>query len=144
MLKKLKNLSKEQLKNKAKAFLKKWVQFFLNPRLLLCVFIAWMITNGWSYLFAALGTYFGITWMAVAGATYMGLLWLPFTPEKIITLFIAIGLMKLFFPKDEKTLGVLREELEKLKANLRESREKRRRKREEKRASKEKPNTIIS
>lgn len=132
----LKNLSKEQLKEKVKAFLKKWALFFLNPRLLLCVFIAWMITNGWCYVFAALGTAFGIRWMAIAGAAYMGLLWLPFTPEKIITLFIAIGLMKLFFPKDEKTLGVLRDELEKLKAKLRESREKRREKRARRRAEK--------
>lgn len=132
----LKNLSKEQLKEKAKAFLKKWAQFFLNPRLLLCVFIAWMITNGWSYLFAALGAAFGITWMTVAGAAYMSLLWLPFTPEKIITLFIAIGLMKLLFPKDTKTLGVLHDELNTLKAKLRESRDKRREKRAAKRAAK--------
>ena len=94
----LKNLNKEQLKIKAKAFIKKWVQFFLNPRLLLCVFIGWMITNGWSYLFVFFGTYFGITWMAVTGAAYMSMLWFPFTPEKIVTLLIAIGLMKLFFP----------------------------------------------
>lgn len=132
-------LNKEQLKTRVKAFLKKWVQFFLNPRLLLCVFIAWMITNGWSYLFAVLGAAFGITWMTVAGAAYMSLLWLPFTPEKIITLFIAIGLMKLLFPKDTKTLGVLKEELQALKTKLRQAREQRRAKRESKKSAKARP-----
>lgn len=28
---------------------------------------------------------------------YLGLLWLPCTPEKIITLFIARGLLKILF-----------------------------------------------
>lgn len=118
---------------KIKAFLKKWLQFFLNPRLLLCMGIAWMITNGWSYVFAAVGTACGISWMAIAGATYMAFLWLPFTPEKIITLTIAIGLMRLFFPRDEKTLGVLRDELNTLRRFIREKRTKARRMREEKR-----------
>ena len=29
--------------------LKKVIRFITNPRLLLCVAIAWLITNGWSY-----------------------------------------------------------------------------------------------
>ena len=130
----MKKWTKEQFKERAKAFMKKWVQFFLNPRLLLCVFIAWMITNGWSYVFLALGTSLGITWMAVAGAAYMGFLWFPFTPEKIVTLLIAIGLMRLFFPKDEKTLGVLRQELAELKESIRKASEKRKEKREKRKA----------
>ena len=69
-----------------------------------------MITNGWSYVVTAFGAYFGITWMVAVGATYMGLLWFPFTPEKIVTVIIAIFLLKLLFPKDERTLAVLRKE----------------------------------
>lgn len=130
----LHKLSKEQLKSKAKAFAKKWLSFFLNPRLLLCVFIAWMITNGWSYVFTVVGAAMGITWMTVAGAAYMSFLWFPFTPEKLVTLIIAIWLMKLLFPADKKTLGVLREELTKLKASLAAAREKRRQKRERRKA----------
>lgn len=90
--------------------LKKLARFLLNPRLLLCLGLAWMITNGWSYILTALGTYFGIPWMIAVGAAYMGLLWFPFTPEKIITVIIAIFLLKLLFPKDERTLAVLHEE----------------------------------
>ena len=125
----MKKWTKEELKTRAKAFIKKWTMFFLNPRLLLCVLIAWMITNGWSYVFVAVGTACGISWMVIAGTAYMGFLWFPFTPEKIVTLMIAIGLMRLLFPKDEKTLGVLRQELKELKESLSAASQKRRERR---------------
>ncbi len=121
------------LKEKTKSIIKKILWFFLNPKLLLCLGIAWMITNGWSYVFAAVGAATGIHWMSAAGGAYLALLWLPFTPEKIVTVIIAIFLLKLFFPKDEKTLGVLIEEKNKLIAALKASVEKRRQKRAEKR-----------
>lgn len=107
-------------KEKIKDFLKKWVQFFLNPRLLLCVFMAWMITNGWSYVFISLGVFMDITWMTVVGTAYAGFLWIPFTPEKIITAIIAIFLLKLLFPQDKKTLRVLENALISVKRKHRE------------------------
>ena len=87
--------------------LKKIVQFLLNPRLLLCIAIAWMITNGWSYLLFGFGTYFEISWMVAVSGAYLAFLWFPFSPEKVITFAIAIGLLRFLFPKDTKTLGVL-------------------------------------
>lgn len=102
----------------------------LNPRLLLCLGIAWMITNGWSYIFFGLGTAFGIHWMRIAGATWMALLWLPFTPEKILTVLIAIFLMRCLFPDDEKTLGWLREKRDALRTKARAKREEKQKKRE--------------
>ena len=92
--------------------------FFLNPRLLLCFFIAWMITNGWCYIFTALGAWCNISWMLIVGTAYMGFLWVPCTPEKIVTVFIALFLMKVIFPKDEKTIGTLKEEFEYIKTSL--------------------------
>ena len=89
--------------------LKKILQFILNPRLLLCLGIGWLITNGWSYLFLGLGTYFNIGWMIAVAGGYLTFLWLPISPEKIVTVLIAMGLMRLLFPKDQKTLGILRE-----------------------------------
>ena len=41
--------------------LKKVIRFITNPRLLLCVAIAWLITNGWSYILFGVGSYFGST-----------------------------------------------------------------------------------
>lgn len=95
------------------------MQLILNPRLLLCLLIAWMITNGWSYIFFGLGMLLEINWMMVAGAAYMSFLWIPFTPEKLLTVIIAMLLLKLLFPKDEKTLGVFREMRQKLRSKKR-------------------------
>ena len=100
---------KKENKQKIKEILKKVILFILNPRLLLCFGIAWMITNGWSYVLLAVGTYFKIGWMAALAAGYLALMWVPGTPEKIITVAIAIFLLRVLFPKDEKTLGILRE-----------------------------------
>ena len=90
---------------------KRWGRFLLNPRLLLCVFLAWMITNGWSYILFGIGMALKINWMRMVGGAYMSLLWLPFTPEKLITVLIAIGLMRFLYPKDQRTLGVLKSKL---------------------------------
>ena len=103
----------------------RWVRFFLNPRLLLCFGIAWMITNGWCYVFILLGTWLNIGWMLAVGTAWAGVLWLPFTPEKLITLIIAIFLLRLLFPGDEKTLALLHEEKQKLYAKWRARRQKR-------------------
>ena len=59
---------------------RRWARFLLNPRLLLCLAIAWMITNGWSYVMFGLGMLMKIHWMRVVGGAYMSFLWLPFTP----------------------------------------------------------------
>lgn len=103
--------TKDKIRNK----LKRWGRFLLNPRLLLCLFIAWMITNGWSYILFAIGMLLKINWMRVVGGAYMSLLWLPFTPEKIITVLLAIALLRLIYPRDRRTLGVLRAKLRRLK-----------------------------
>ena len=45
---------------------------------------------------------------ALSGA-YLAFLWLPVSPEKIVTFVISIALLRWLFPKDEKTLAVLKE-----------------------------------
>lgn len=97
--------NKPNIKNK----LKKIVNFILNPRLLLCIGIAWMITNGWSYVMLSIGTYYGIKWMIVISSAYLAFLWLPISPEKIMTFAIAIALLRWLFPNDTKTLAVLKQ-----------------------------------
>ena len=94
---------------------KKFLWFFANPRLLLCVGLAWLITNGWSYMLMGIGIVWNILWMQTVAGAYLAFLWFPFTPEKIITVVIAIFLLRWLFPKDEKTLGILRVMMEKLK-----------------------------
>ena len=99
--------------------IKKLLLFITNPRLLLCVLIAWMITNGWSYVLFGMGTYFRIGWMIAVSSAYLALLWFPFSPEKLLTFAIALALLRWLFPRDEKTLAVLRDMYAKAKASLR-------------------------
>ncbi len=57
----------------------------------------------------AVGTYFQIGWLITVASAYLAFLWLPISPEKIVTIGIAMGLMRMLFPDDEKTLGLLRQ-----------------------------------
>ena len=95
--------------------LKKIIGFIANPRLILCFGIAWMITNGWSYVLMAVGTWLQIGWMMAVASAYLAFLWLPISPEKLVTIAIAMVLLRFLFPNDEKTLGTLRELREKLR-----------------------------
>lgn len=97
-------------KSKSKKYkekLKKILEFLFNPRLLLCIGAAWLITNGWSYVFFVIGTYLGNGWMVTTASAYLAFLWLPVSPEKLVTFAIAIWLLRRFFPDDTKTLAVL-------------------------------------
>lgn len=96
--------------------IRKIIQFIANPRLLLCLGIAWMITNGWSYVMMGLGVWLDIGWMQAVAGGYLTFLWLPISPEKIVTVAIAIALLRWFFPNDQKTLAVLMEMRSRLKA----------------------------
>lgn len=96
-------LSREKLKNTLHIIL----EFLFNPPLLICLGIAWLITNGWSYIVFTLGVYFDVPLMIGIASAYLAFLWVPFTPEKIITVIIAIALLKRFFPDDERTLKKL-------------------------------------
>lgn len=94
---------------KIKTALKKAYRFLLNPHLVLCLGIAWLITNGWSYIAAVLGPALGWEWLTAISAAYLAMLWFPFTPEKILTAIIAIWLLKKLFPEDQRTLQVLKD-----------------------------------
>ena len=108
-----------------KKIIKTIVQFILNPHFLVCFGIAWLITNGWSYILLALGTILTIPWMIAVSGAYMTFLWFPFTPEKLLTVIIAMALLRWLFPNDEKTLGILKEMYAKLKMEGKKVKEKR-------------------
>lgn len=99
--------------------LKKAALFLLNPRLILCMGVAWIITNGWSYILMGLGAYLHIPWMTTVAGAYLAFLRLPFTPEKLVTVAIALALLRWLFPNDTKTLAVLKQLLEKARASRR-------------------------
>lgn len=99
--------------------IKKIIQFVANPRLLLCFGLAWLITNGWAYILLGVGTYYGIGWMMAVASSYLAFLWLPVSPEKIITVAIAMVLLRFLFPNDPKTLAVLKQMEDKIMAKIR-------------------------
>ena len=69
---------------------------YLKPTMLVSFFSAWMITNGWSYLLAALAS----GWLRGIALAYIGLLWLPITPEKLITIPLSIFIQRKLFMKE--------------------------------------------
>jgi len=71
---------------------------FANWKFLVAFGLAWFITNGWAWLGLAIGK----GWFKVISAGYMAFLWMPFTPEKIVTIPLAIGFQRLLFRKDKK------------------------------------------
>lgn len=88
--KRVRGADKPSKKGRLKRFLKRFVMLFLNPRFLLCFGIAWIITNGWSYIMMALGVAFDVGWMIAVSGAYLAFLWLPISPEKLVTFAIAI------------------------------------------------------
>ena len=110
--------------------LKKLLRFLLNPRFLLCFGLGWIITNGWSYAMLGLGTFYDVGWMKAVAGAYLAVLWFPFSPEKIVTVGIAIALLKWIFPHDTATLAVLHDMRVKAQKALRSQREGKKQRRE--------------
>jgi hypothetical protein len=71
------------------------IKYLKDPKLFLAFLIAWMITNGWSYVMLGFGIFLKIKWMQVVATSYLAVLWLPCTPEKLITIPLSVFIYKL-------------------------------------------------
>lgn len=100
------------------------LRLLLNWRFLMCFGIAWMITNGWSYVLFALGMITQNAWMLGISSAYLAFLWLPISPEKVVTCAIALVLVKFLFPKHQSALKA------QVKAVFRSDKKKRKKKKE--------------
>ena len=96
-------ISRTELKEK----LRPWLLALTNPHLLISLAIAWFITNGWAYCAVGIGWYLEIGWLLNIGTVWLGILWMPGTPEKLFTFAIAMGILKLLFPEDTRTLAMI-------------------------------------
>lgn len=83
--------------------LKTYLKPFLNIKFFISFGIAWMITNGWCYIGAVIGQIFHLKILRNISVAYMSFLYLPFTPEKLITIPIAMFLHRSLFKNDPKT-----------------------------------------
>lgn len=75
-----------------------WARPYLTLKMIPCLLISWLITNGWAYVFAALGPVLGWSWMTVAGSAWIAILWMPWTLEKpLITIPLACLIYRLIY-----------------------------------------------
>ena len=74
---------------------------YLRPSIIVSFGIAWLLTNGWAYILAAVGS--GALRSLAVG--YLALIWLPSTPEKIITIPLALLIQKTLFKKKRFPFG---------------------------------------
>lgn len=100
MRERIRRLWQERWKKKARL----WIKLILNWRFLVCFGIGWMITNGWSYLLLFVGFLASIDWMKAVSLGYLAILWIPFSPEKVVTVSIALFLVRRLFPKHNREL----------------------------------------
>lgn len=119
--------------------LRPWLRALTNPHLLISIAIAWMITNGWAYCAVGIGWYLDIPVLLRIGSVWLGLLWVPGTPEKLLTFGIAMGLLRVLFPDDTRTLAMVRSKWKKLMAQTKQKWQKFREKRAAKRSRKQPP-----
>lgn len=96
----------EQLRKHRKR--RQWIKALTNPHLLISVAAAWFLTNGWAYCAFGLGWLLHMPVLRNIGAVYLGLLWMPGTPEKLFTFGIAMVMLRVLFPKDTRTLAMIR------------------------------------
>ena len=89
-------------KDDIKAIIRKVIIFFKDWCNAISVIIAWLITNGWGWIFMFLGRFLSINWMKYIGNAYVAFLWLPWVNEKVVTIALALLIRKILFGKKIK------------------------------------------
>ena len=110
-----KNLTPAQKRKQRRR--RQWLKALTNPHLLISLGIAWFLTNGWAYCAAGIGWYLDIPLLLKIGSVWLGILWMPGTPEKLFTFAVAMGILRLLFPDDTRTLAMIRRKSRQLKAH---------------------------
>ena len=95
---------REETRKKWKKKLKLWARLILNWRFLVCFGIGWLITNGWSYILLGIGLLTETAWATAVASAYLVFLWAPISPEKVVTVAIALFLVRRLFPKHNEAL----------------------------------------
>ena len=88
------------------SWLWKYLKPFTNWRFLISFGLAWIITNGMWYVFAFIPMRLP-DWLVWFSRSYIAFLYIPTTPEKLITIPMAIFFQTQLFKGDEKTKAQL-------------------------------------
>lgn len=70
-----------------------WAKPYLTWKMVPCLLISWIITNGWAYIFVILGPILNAKWMTIAGSGWIAILWMPWTLEKPLVTIPLAGLI---------------------------------------------------
>lgn len=92
-----------------------WIDPYLKPKMIPWLFVSWMITNGWAYVFAALGPILNIGWMTKVGLAWAAILWMPWSLEKPL---ITLPLAGLLYRWRYKESFIKKEEAQNGKSNI--------------------------
>ena len=76
---------------------------FLKLKFIISYLIPFAIVNGWAWVGSSLFAIGWVNWFTVAAVTWLGILWLPWTPEKLITIPVAIWIHTRLFRNDTAT-----------------------------------------
>ena len=76
---------------------------FLDWKFLVSYSIPFSLINGWAWIGTILMPIIGSNWFTIAASTWLAILWMPCTPEKLITIPMAIWIHHLLFKNDKKT-----------------------------------------
>lgn len=97
-------------------WLLKYLRPFANWRFLISFGLAWIITNGIWYAFAFIPMKLP-DWLVWFSRSYIAFLYIPTTPEKLITIPLAIFFQTQLFKGDQKTKEQLNEMYAQAKAD---------------------------
>ena len=76
---------------------------FLDWKFLVSYLIPFSLVNGWAWVGTFLLPIIGSNWFTIAASTWLTILWMPWTPEKLVTIPMAIWIHHLLFKNDKKT-----------------------------------------
>lgn len=80
-----------------------YIRPFCKWQFLISYFIPFMIVNGWAWIGFFLSPIIGLNWFTISATTWLAILWLPCTPEKLITIPLALWIHTKLFGKKGKT-----------------------------------------
>ena len=83
--------------------IKIYLRPFLDWKFLVSYLIPFSLINGWAWVGTFLLPIIGSNWFTIAASTWLTILWMPWTPEKLVTIPMAIWIHHLLFKNDEKT-----------------------------------------
>ena len=83
--------------------IKIYLRPFLDWKFLVSYLIPFSLINGWAWVGTFLLPIIGSNWFTIAASTWLAILWMPWTPEKLVTIPMAIWIHHLLFKNDKKT-----------------------------------------